>query len=306
MVSRDQVLAAFDHLNVWSRGSERAPHKPLLVLYALGRLSRGDADSVSFRDVDPALTALLKEFGPTRASYHPEYPFWRLQNDGVWIVENADDLAKRQGQTDVKKSELLDHDVHAHFAEEIADRLRQDPELIGDVAARLLDAHFPASLHQDILDAVGLELHPLETVTRRKRDPAFRVRVLTAYEYSCAVCGFDVRLGGQTLGLEAAHIQWHQAGGPDEEPNGLALCSLHHKAFDLGAFTIQPNRVLLVSEQAYGRRGFEEWLMRFHGAAIRPPQRVTYGPGEVFLAWHARQVFKSPGRSLRTRKAPGV
>ena len=33
MLSRDTILKAFDRINVWSRGSERAPHKPLLVLY---------------------------------------------------------------------------------------------------------------------------------------------------------------------------------------------------------------------------------------------------------------------------------
>jgi predicted restriction endonuclease len=48
-------------------------------------------------------------------------------------------------------------------------------------------------------------------------------RVLIAYDYACAVCGFDVRLGNQVLGLEAAHIQWHQAGGPDQKQNGLTL-----------------------------------------------------------------------------------
>ena len=42
--------------------------------------------------------------------------------------------------------------------------------------------------------------------------------------------------------------------GPDEEQIGLALCSLHHKAFDLGAFTIQPDHVMLVSELAHGWR----------------------------------------------------
>jgi putative restriction endonuclease len=31
----------------------------------------------------------------------------------------------------------------------------------------------------------------------RKRAPAFRKRILTAYEYRCAVCGFDVRLAGK-------------------------------------------------------------------------------------------------------------
>jgi len=298
MLSRDEILKTFDRINVWSRGSERAPHKPLLVLYALGQLSRGIPNSIAFRDVAPKLTELLKEFGPSRTSYHPEYPFWRLQNDGVWVVDNADRLQRRTGQTDIPKRELLDNDVHAHFTDEIANQLQCDPSLAADVAHRLLDGHFPASLHQDILDSVGLELSLTETVTRRKRDPAFRGRVLTAYEYACAVCGFDVRLGTQVLGLEAAHIQWHQAGGPDEEQNGLALCSLHHKAFDLGAFTIQPDCVMLVSEKAYGRSGFDEWLLKFHGEPIRKPQRDEYLPAEGFLTWHEKEVFKRPPREV--------
>jgi putative restriction endonuclease len=85
-VNREAILSAFGTLNVWSRGGQRAPHKPLLVLYALGRWSRGERDDLTFREAAPDLTALLKEFGPPRQSYHPEYPFWRLQNDGVWAV----------------------------------------------------------------------------------------------------------------------------------------------------------------------------------------------------------------------------
>ena len=48
--------------------------------------------------------------------------------------------------------------------------------------------------------------------------------MLTAYEWRCAVCGLDVRLGSVSVALDAAHIRWHQAGGPDREGNGLALC----------------------------------------------------------------------------------
>ena len=88
-----------------------------------------------------------------------------------------------------------------------------------------------------------------------KRNPQFRRRVLVAYEYRCAVCGFDVRLGSVSIALNAAHIRWFQAGGPDEESNGLALCVLHHKTFDLGAFTVRPDGVLLVSDQAHGTEG---------------------------------------------------
>jgi putative restriction endonuclease len=36
-MTRDDILARFAGLNVWSRGGQRAPHKPLLFLYPLGR-----------------------------------------------------------------------------------------------------------------------------------------------------------------------------------------------------------------------------------------------------------------------------
>ncbi len=46
--------------------------------------------------------------------------------------------------------------------------------------------------------------------------------------YQSVVCGFNVRIADSLVALEAAHIKWHQAGGPDMEYNGIALCSLHH------------------------------------------------------------------------------
>jgi putative restriction endonuclease len=42
---------------------------------------------------------------------------------------------------------------------------------------------------------------------------------------------------------------WHQAGGPETEDNGLALGVLHHATFDIGAFAVS-DAVLLVSDQA--------------------------------------------------------
>jgi putative restriction endonuclease len=120
--------------------------------------------------------------------------------------------------------------------------------------------------------------------------------VLTAYEYRCAVSGFDVRLGSVSIALDAAHIRWHQAGGPDHESNGLALCVLHHKMFDLGAFTVSGDGALLVSDQAHGTEGFHEALMRHHGKAVRPPQRREWKPARDSLTWHAREVFKGAAR----------
>lgn len=286
----------FQRLNIWRRGGERAPHKPLLVLYALGRLSRGEYGRIPFSEVDPVLHELLAEFGPPRKSHHPEYPFWRLQNDGIWALDRTTGLTLREGHTDAKKSELLKYDVSGGFTPEVERALRKDPALLRDIAQDTLDANFPESLHDDILAAVGLDLRPAAHGRQRPRDAQFRARVMTAYGHRCAVCGFDVRIGRQTVALEAAHVMWHQAGGPDEVDNGVALCALHHKVFDLGTFTISRRRAIEVSEQVHGTTGLAETLLRFHGQPLRPPVNPAYAVHERYLLWHERQVFRGPAR----------
>jgi putative restriction endonuclease len=240
------------------------------------------------------LTALLREFGPPRKSDHPEQPFWRLQRDGVWVVNAPADLPMKTGDDIPKVGALRSPAVRAGFSPEVRAALTADPGLVARIAGRILERHFPESLHPDILNAVGLTL---ETgPARRKRDPAFRQRVLKAYEYRRAVCGFDVRLGSVSIALDAAHIRWHQYGGPDKESNGLALCVIHHKLFDLGAFTVGEDGHVQVSDRVHGSTGFEEVLLRHHGAAVRPPQRPDWGPDPGHLKWHEEQVFKGASR----------
>ena len=152
-------------------------------------------------------------------------------------------------------------EVKAAFSSEVQAALKAEPGRVAVIAGRMLEQHFPESLHQDILDAVGLSVE--SGTLLRKRDPSFRQRVLKAYVYRCAVCGFDVRLGSISIALDAAHIRWRQSGGPDEESNGLALCVLHHKTFDLGAFTVSGG-VVLVSDGAHGTNGFDQTLMAYH------------------------------------------
>src|SRR5262249_44524207 len=284
------VLTRFEDLNVCRQGDQRAPHNPLLVLYALGRWQQGKAE-VTYREAEPDLTALLREFGPPRKSDHPEQPFWRLQKDGVWTVKAPADLPLKTGDDIPRVGALRSPDVRAGFSPDVQASLTSDPSLVVKIAVQLLERHFPESLHQDILNAVGLTLE----TAKKKRDPAFRQRVLKAYEWRCAVCGFDVKLGTVAIALDAAHIRWHQYGGPDVENNGLALCALHHKTFDLGAFTVIEG-VLLVSDQANGTAGFQEALMAYQGKPIRPPQRPDWKPEPWHLGWHGREVFKGQAR----------
>jgi putative restriction endonuclease len=79
---------------------------------------------------------------------------------------------------------------------------------------------------------------------------------------------------------------------------------LHDKTFDLGAFTVTPEGLLLVSDQAHGGAGFQEVLLNYHGRAVRAPQRPEWCPESAFLAWHAREVFKGKARHRATPASP--
>lgn len=78
----------------------------------------------------------------------------------------------------------------------------------------------------------------------------------------------------------------------------MALCVIHHKTFDLGAFTLSPDGILLVSDQANGTIGFRESLMAHHGKAARPPKRPEWRPRTEFMEWHGREVFKGDARHV--------
>jgi len=155
----------------------------------------------------------------------------------------------------------------------------------------LLDEHFPESLHGDILNAIGLDL-TFRSTQRPSRDPAFRDDVLRAYRYRCAVCGFDLKLDARPIGLEAAHIKWRQARGPDQVSNGICLCALHHKMLDKGAIHFTVDLTLLLSESLHGSNPHFKDLQRREGERIHAPQREGYYPDEDFVHWHVREVFR--------------
>lgn len=75
---------------------------------------------------------------------------------------------------------------------------------------------------------------------RRLHQPLFASQVMLAYETRCAVC----RIGHREL-LDAAHIIPDNApGGEPIVQNGLALCKIHHAAYDRNILGIRPDHVI--------------------------------------------------------------
>lgn len=296
-VAGEELLQRIRSLKTWKRGGVRAPHKPLLLLLALGRIEQGKERLARFEDLEEPLQRLLKEFGPPRDRYAAEYPFWYLRSAGLWEVTNAEQLRLRRAGSNPPRTELLARDVEGGLTGQAFELLRDDAALRRRVARELLETHFPPSLHEEILDEVGLSL--ALTATRSARDPEFRLRVLRAYSRSCAVCGFDAHLSSGPFGLDAAHVRWKEAGGPDVVENGVCLCVLHHRAFDRGVFTIDERYRVLVSQDLAGHVGAEEHFWKHHEREMRPPQAGHAPPEAQHLHWHRREVFRGPARGER-------
>lgn len=131
------------------------------------------------------------------------------------------------------------------------------------------------------------------SVTKRRLHQAvFRERVLHAYKRSCGICHLK-----HTELLDAAHIlpDSHPRGEP-VVPNGLALCKLHHAAFDTNILGIRPDlvievrsEVLLESDGPMLRHGLQE----VDGTVLTAPRRAEWKPGVAFLEERYEQFRKA-------------
>lgn len=285
----------------------RKPHKPLLLLLALGRVARGAPRLGTYADdIEGPMKHLLTRFGRPGDAPRPVAPFGRLRSDGLWEIPGAETVSTT-ASGDLHTAPLRERRIEGGFPEPVHDLLCRQPELVERAASRILGDNFPESLHQQIRDEVGLEgllsAEPagFDSTEKRPRDPRFRQRVLIAYERRCAICGDDSLIGGDLLGLDAAHIRWHSHGGPDTESNGLALCTLHHRAFDRGAIGLEQTEeaafAVLVSRELSGRTGAYRQLVNENGNRIRPPQEREFLPKRRFVEWHRTEVFRGQPRS---------
>jgi putative restriction endonuclease len=154
------------------------------------------------------------------------------------------------------------------------------PEFLGEYCLSASSLHAGGAAKRDfgLLNAVPeltdgqIEAVPnaerrsvIQQIVRKYRAHDFRRRVLTAYDHRCAACGVQLAL------IEAAHIEpVSNPGSTDETKNGIALCVLHHAAFDTRlisideAYRIQISRArvrqLRSQSRVAGLRAFKENL----------------------------------------------
>jgi putative restriction endonuclease len=131
-------------------------------------------------------------------------------------------------------------------------------------------------------DVLALRRAYAERIVRdRLHQPLFRARVLSAYGNRCSLC----HLGHNEL-LDAAHIKTDAEGGEPVVTNGIAMCKIHHAAFDGLLLGVRPDyrievRQDLLSEDDGPTLRYS--LQGVHGNTIELPSRRAARPDRALL-----------------------
>lgn len=122
---------------------------------------------------------------------------------------------------------------------------------------------------------------------RAQRDIQFQKKVKEAYDQSCAVCGSQRKTPDGRPEVEAAHIRPVSEDGRDTVTNGIALCKLHHWAFDNGWISIDSNYSMLVQDSPEVS-GYDDFI-KYQGELIDLPDSENKYPDRQYLEFHRQE-----------------
>ncbi|MFC6731064.1 HNH endonuclease [Haladaptatus sp. DYSN1] len=105
-----------------------------------------------------------------------------------------------------------------------------------------------------------------------------------AYDYICAVCESRRESLAGGFEVEAAHIYPKSEGSSEDPRNGMALCRLHHWAFDSGWLSVSDDYEVLVRDET-GCEGYHEFK-QYDGETLELPSDKRAKPSVEALQKH--------------------
>ena len=154
----------------------KSPHKVLLFLIAYKAYRQGHERLLSFEhNIYPELEKLLLKLGNDKP--RPEYPFWRLQNDGIWEVRIDNDITENNSG-DVTKKQLFEVNACGGFRLDLFESAVDQMDDYGSIVTKLIEDRIDANtdlkkwLKAYFLDADegyanSKQLSPKKTLSRK-------------------------------------------------------------------------------------------------------------------------------------------
>src|ERR1700733_10474341 len=192
--SGEQFLERLTHLRVDGGAVDPAPHKPLLLLVMLDLAKQGSLPDTI--ELTPQLAFQFVNYWSIvahRRSQRPDVrlPFYHLQNDGVWRSLGAalEPLPDKGARMQAR---------HARF-EPAVHQLFLDSAWRERATRILIASYFQLQERLELYALAGLPAPPEEEIVRdanyqaperlpvKAREVRFRLGVVAAYNYTCAL-----------------------------------------------------------------------------------------------------------------------
>jgi putative restriction endonuclease len=291
-----ELLEKLAQLKTSRKGTEPAPHKPLLLL-AVMDLCESGVIAANPIPRSPELTYQFMTYSRIvshrRGPLDIRMPFHHLVSDGIWAPLDA----HLQPSPD-RKLTLFARCSEGVFAafRDAAFRDRARRVLIArwflpaERIALAASLNIPEGEFEEPAGAVSFA----ERVSAEKqgRDIRFRQTVVAGYGFTCCLTRHRLITLGHGSLVDAAHIHQFADSRNNDPRNGITLCKNAHWMFDQGLWTINDDLTIRVArahfteEHPHGRTLFD-----FDGAAILEPADPGLRPDPVYLAWHRRKKF---------------
>jgi len=203
-----------------------------------------------------------------------------LTNKREWMLtENGYDKALKILGVSINQKEFLS--VKSYEVQKIAKKIAEQEKPIN---------YYP-------FEKKKISLISRETKLRNR---GFRAAVLEVYSCRCALCGLKINSpDAKRWEVEAAHIIPYSSDGKDDIWNGIALCRLHHWAFDVGWFTLDKNFKIRTSSMVQnmsndiGRMRNYEFIKELtdNNLKIFLPLNKNHHPHPLVIKWHNENIF---------------
>lgn len=299
MATGEQWLGKSSRLKVDRARGNPAPHKPLLLLVIL-EMAEQDILPPKTLPLTPELAfrfCTLWAIVAHRRNQRPDIrlPFHHLQSDGLWAALTED--GKPSPDNRLTRFAVLPSD----FVEFVKNPVYREK------ARRILIAtYFEPAERVALYTAFGLPIPPDDQIVKdaaykapdeakqQGRETRFRLNVVAAYNFACALSGYRLTtITGASI-VDAAHIHQFADSRNNDIRNGLALCKNAHWLFDNGLWTISDHCEVIVSVGHFSEASPDhKSLASYHGQKLRLPAEKALWPNPVHLAWHRKQRFRS-------------
>ncbi len=233
-----------------------------------------------------------------RRSQRPDIrlPFFHLHRDGCWTPFDTD------GKPTAERSRVvfvrLDADLFACVHDS---GFRKELRCIL-IARYFADPGGRAALY-DLVglpvpsdDVIKADAKRYEESRERGREARFRLSVVPAYDYTCALTGYRcVTIGAGSI-VDAAHIHQFSDSRNNDPRNGLALSKNAHWLFDQGLWSLTDDYKVVVAKDCFHESGEAAFLLRSRAnRRISLPSDRALWPDSSNLKWHRMRVFRSEG-----------